>query len=164
AEGIPAPADPGAARGQRGHPPVPAQGNLGLAASARHALFAHLRAKDPPKDRNEPDAAAHAAHRARRRLPSRRPRRCHRRPGLASTIIPQGTPVKTCNNRMNEMSYQAPVADIAFALKHSAGIGALLAEELFGDLAEDTVEAVISEAGKFASDILAPLNTVGDRH
>src|SRR6516162_8752086 len=62
------------------------------------------------------------------------------------------------------MSYQAPVADIAFALKHSAGIGALLAEELFGDLDEDTVEAVISEAGKFASDIIAELNTVGDRH
>src|SRR6516162_10400775 len=62
------------------------------------------------------------------------------------------------------MSYQAPVADIAFALKHSAGIGALLAEELFGDLDEDTVEAVISEAGKFASDIIAQLNTVGDRH
>jgi len=62
------------------------------------------------------------------------------------------------------MSYQAPVADIAFALKHSAGLGALLGEGLFGDLAEDTVEAVIAEAGKFASDIIAPLNGVGDHH
>jgi alkylation response protein AidB-like acyl-CoA dehydrogenase len=62
------------------------------------------------------------------------------------------------------MSYQAPVADIVFALKHSAGLGALLDGELFGDLAEDSVEAVIAEAGKFASDIIAPLNTVGDRH
>jgi alkylation response protein AidB-like acyl-CoA dehydrogenase len=62
------------------------------------------------------------------------------------------------------MSYQAPVADIVFALKHSAGLGTLLDGELFGDLAEDTVEAVIAEAGKFASDIIAPLNTVGDRH
>src|SRR6516164_729268 len=62
------------------------------------------------------------------------------------------------------MTYQAPVADIAFALRHSAGFSAALGEGLFGDLAEDTVEAVISEAGKFASDILAPLNAVGDRH
>ena len=62
------------------------------------------------------------------------------------------------------MSYEAPVADIAFALKHSAGLDALLAEELFADLAEDTVAAVIAEAGKFASGIIAPLNTVGDHH
>jgi alkylation response protein AidB-like acyl-CoA dehydrogenase len=62
------------------------------------------------------------------------------------------------------MSYQAPVADIAFALKHSATLGTLLDEQLFGDLDADTVEAVIAEAGKFASDIIAPLNMMGDRH
>src|SRR6202043_1919214 len=62
------------------------------------------------------------------------------------------------------MSYEAPVADIAFALKHSAGLDALLAEELFPDHAEDTVAAGIAEAGKFASGIIAPLNTVGDHH
>ena len=62
------------------------------------------------------------------------------------------------------MSYEAPVADIAFALKHSAGLDTLLAEGLFADLAEDTVEAVIAEAGKFASGIIAPLNSVGDHH
>jgi alkylation response protein AidB-like acyl-CoA dehydrogenase len=61
------------------------------------------------------------------------------------------------------MTYRAPVADIAFALKNAAGFGPALAEGLYGDLGEDVVEAVLAEAGKFATDILAPLNTVGDR-
>jgi len=62
------------------------------------------------------------------------------------------------------MTYRAPVADIAFALKHGAGFGAVLAEGLYGDLGEDVVDAVLEEAGKFATDVLAPLNAVGDRH
>ena len=61
------------------------------------------------------------------------------------------------------MTYRAPVADIAFALKNAAGFGPALAEGLYGDLGEDVVEAVLEEAGKFATDILAPLNSVGDR-
>src|ERR1700746_2684934 len=60
------------------------------------------------------------------------------------------------------MTYQAPVADIAFALKHAAG--SALAEGLYGDLTEDVLDAVLSEAGRFASDVLAPLNAIGDRH
>ena len=62
------------------------------------------------------------------------------------------------------MTYQAPVADVAFALKHAAGFGPALAEGLYGDLTEDVVDAVLGEAGRFASDVLAPLNAVGDRH
>src|ERR1700731_1578427 len=62
------------------------------------------------------------------------------------------------------MTYAAPVAGMAVALQHSAGFGAALGEGLFGDLSEDVVEAVLAEAGRFATDIIAPLNTVGDRH
>jgi alkylation response protein AidB-like acyl-CoA dehydrogenase len=62
------------------------------------------------------------------------------------------------------MSYQAPIADLAFALKHSGGLGQAIGEGLFGDLSEDLVEAVLTEAGKFASDVIAPLNAIGDRH
>ena len=36
-------------------------------------------------------------------------------------------------------------------------------EGLYGDLTDDVVEAVLAEAGQFATDVLAPLNTVGDR-
>jgi alkylation response protein AidB-like acyl-CoA dehydrogenase len=62
------------------------------------------------------------------------------------------------------MTYRAPVADIAFALKHASGFAPALAEGLYGDLAEDLVDAVLAEAGRFASDVLAPLNAMGDRH
>jgi len=62
------------------------------------------------------------------------------------------------------MTYRAPVSDIAFALKHAAGFNAALAEGLYGDLDEATVDAVLEEAGKFAGDVIAPLNRVGDTH
>ena len=61
------------------------------------------------------------------------------------------------------MTYRAPVADIAFALKHAAGFRQALADGLYGDLSEDLADAVLEEAGRFATDVLAPLNVVGDR-
>ena len=59
------------------------------------------------------------------------------------------------------MTYRAPVADIAFTLKHGAGLAPLLAQG--GMLAADDVDAVLEEAGKFATEVIAPLNTAGDR-
>jgi 3-(methylsulfanyl)propanoyl-CoA dehydrogenase len=61
------------------------------------------------------------------------------------------------------MTYRAPLADIAFALKYAAGLKAALAEGLYGDLDEQTVDSVLEEAGRFASDVIAPLNRIGDR-
>jgi acyl-CoA dehydrogenase len=61
------------------------------------------------------------------------------------------------------MAYRAPVSDIAFALKHAAGLKTAIAEGLYGDLDEETVDSVLEEAGRFASDVIAPLNTVGDK-
>ncbi len=62
------------------------------------------------------------------------------------------------------MSYRAPVADIAFALKLGAGMTDALAEGLYGDLGPDDLDAILQEAGRFASDVIAPLNVIGDRH
>ena len=62
------------------------------------------------------------------------------------------------------MTYRAPVADIAFTLKHAGGFKRALEEGLYGDLTEDLVDAVLEEAGKFATDVIAPLNRVGDAH
>jgi alkylation response protein AidB-like acyl-CoA dehydrogenase len=62
------------------------------------------------------------------------------------------------------MTYRAPVADIAFTLKHAAGVARAIEEGIYGDLTEDLLDAVLEEAGKFASDVIAPLNTVGDKH
>src|ERR1041385_4587445 len=61
------------------------------------------------------------------------------------------------------MTYRAPVADIAFALKHASGFAAALQDGLYGDLDHATVDAVLEEAGKFATDVLAPLNAVVDK-
>src|SRR5579872_3540875 len=61
------------------------------------------------------------------------------------------------------MSYRAPIADIVFTLKHAAGLKTALAEGLYGDLDEETVDSVLTEAGRFASDVIAPLNSVGDK-
>ncbi len=61
------------------------------------------------------------------------------------------------------MSYRAPVGDIAFALLNAAGFRAALADGIYGELDEATVAAVLEEAGKFATDVIAPLNAVGDK-
>ena len=50
------------------------------------------------------------------------------------------------------MTYRAPVADIAFTLKHGAGLARTLAKG--GDLAADDVDAILEEAGKFATDVI----------
>ena len=62
------------------------------------------------------------------------------------------------------MSYRAPVEDIAFTLKHAAGMRDALEQGFYGDLAEDVIDAVLGEAGKFATDVIAPLNRAGDKH
>ena len=65
--------------------------------------------------------------------------------------------------RLPAMSYRAPVADIAFTLKHAAGLKNALADGIYGDLDEETVDSVLAEAGRYASDVIAPLNSVGDK-
>ena len=59
--------------------------------------------------------------------------------------------------------YKAPVEEIAFTLRHVAGLGAALSEGRFGDLSDDVVDAVLAEAGRFAGEAIAPLAEVGDR-
>jgi acyl-CoA dehydrogenase len=61
------------------------------------------------------------------------------------------------------VTYRAPLADIASALK-SAALPSAIDEGLFGDLTMDDVEAVLAEAGRFAAEVIAPLNRIGDRH
>jgi acyl-CoA dehydrogenase len=62
------------------------------------------------------------------------------------------------------VTYRAPLADIGFALKYGAGLGSALDEGLFGDLTMSDVDAVLTEAGRFAGEVLAPLNRVGDSY
>ncbi len=57
--------------------------------------------------------------------------------------------------------FQAPVRDLAFALE-VAGLPAL-ARDTHPDLDGDTLQAVLDEAGRFATEVLAPLNREGDK-
>ncbi|MDQ0559523.1 acyl-CoA dehydrogenase [Rhizobium mesoamericanum] len=59
--------------------------------------------------------------------------------------------------------YKAPVEEIAFTLKHVAGLGSAIEAGLLGDLGEDLVDAILHEAGRFATDEVAPLAETGDR-
>lgn len=62
------------------------------------------------------------------------------------------------------MTYRAPINDMLLSLNHGAGLKAALEAGHYGDFDAEIVAAVLEEAGKFASDVLAPLNRVGDEH
>jgi alkylation response protein AidB-like acyl-CoA dehydrogenase len=62
------------------------------------------------------------------------------------------------------MTYRAPINDILLALNHGAGLQAAVKAGHYGDFDADITAAVLEEAGKFASEVLAPLNRVGDQH
>src|SRR6516225_1556804 len=62
------------------------------------------------------------------------------------------------------MTYRAPINDMLLALNHGAGLKAAVEAGHYGDFDADIVAAVLEEAGKFASDVLAPLNRIGDEN
>ena len=62
------------------------------------------------------------------------------------------------------MAYKAPVSEMLFTLNRIAGFAPLVEAGLFEDLDLATVEAVLEEAGRFATEQLAPINRAGDEH
>jgi alkylation response protein AidB-like acyl-CoA dehydrogenase len=60
-------------------------------------------------------------------------------------------------------NYTAPLKDMQFVLRELAGIEAVAKLPGCEEATPDTVDAILEEAGKFASGVLAPLNAVGDR-
>ncbi|MDH6266563.1 acyl-CoA dehydrogenase [Rhizobium sp. SG_E_25_P2] len=58
--------------------------------------------------------------------------------------------------------YKAPVGEILAALK-AQGLDMALGRGAYAELTGDVVEAIVEEAGKFASDEVAPLGEIGDR-
>lgn len=59
--------------------------------------------------------------------------------------------------------YKAPVEEIAFTLKHIAGMERAMDEGILGDLSADVVDAILSEAGRFAGEEMEPLAEIGDK-
>jgi acyl-CoA dehydrogenase len=62
------------------------------------------------------------------------------------------------------MTYRAPISDMLLALNHGAGLEAAVKAGHYGDFDGDIASAVLEEAGRFATDVLAPLNRTGDEH
>ena len=61
------------------------------------------------------------------------------------------------------MPYAAPVRDHMFLLRDVLDLDRYSNLAGFADASADTVEQVLGEAGKFANEVLAPLNSVGDK-
>ena len=59
--------------------------------------------------------------------------------------------------------YVPPLSEMRFVLRHLAAFPQVCALPAHSDLAGDVVDAVLDEAGRFASDVIAPLNEIGDR-
>jgi acyl-CoA dehydrogenase len=62
------------------------------------------------------------------------------------------------------VTYSAPLADIASALKHGTSLVAAIEQGLLGDLGIEDIDAIVAEAGRFAGEVIAPLNRIGDTH
>ena len=60
--------------------------------------------------------------------------------------------------------YTPQIEDLKHTLNDIVGLEELLDSGVFGDLSSDLVEAVLVEGGKFARDVIAPLNRAGDEH
>ncbi len=59
--------------------------------------------------------------------------------------------------------YVPPLKDMKFVIHELSGLGDVLQLPGFAEIDADTIDQVLDEAGKFASDVLAPLNIPGDR-
>ncbi|ETD86055.1 acyl-CoA dehydrogenase [Rhodobacter capsulatus] len=62
------------------------------------------------------------------------------------------------------MAYRSPVADIRFILDKVVPLAPVAATERFAEATPETVEAVLTEAGKLCDEVMAPLLRAGDLH
>ncbi|MFP5478853.1 MAG: acyl-CoA dehydrogenase [Alphaproteobacteria bacterium] len=62
------------------------------------------------------------------------------------------------------MPYRAPVRDLRFILDHVVDFAQVTATPRFAEAGGEMAAAVLTEAGRIATDVLAPLNRAGDKH
>ena len=58
--------------------------------------------------------------------------------------------------------YKAPVEEMSFVLNDLFNTQALTQIPEFSEATSDLIDAIVEEAGKFASEVIAPLNRIGD--
>jgi acyl-CoA dehydrogenase len=61
-------------------------------------------------------------------------------------------------------TYVPQIEDLKHTLDDIVGLYDLIEAGIFPDLSRDVVEHVLTEAGRFAADVIAPLNRAGDAH
>ena len=59
-------------------------------------------------------------------------------------------------------NYKAPVSEISFVLNDVLNINQLTAIPEFAEASPELIDAIIEEAGKFAAEVIAPINRIGD--
>ncbi len=62
------------------------------------------------------------------------------------------------------MTYRAPVKDMMFVLEHVAGLDEIAGMEEFAHADSEMVKGLLSECGRFCSEVIAPTNSDGDAH
>ncbi|MDA8707926.1 acyl-CoA dehydrogenase C-terminal domain-containing protein [Hellea sp.] len=58
--------------------------------------------------------------------------------------------------------YNAPVRDMKFVMQEVLNVGQLTEYEKFAEADTETLDAILEQSAKFTSEVLAPLNVVGD--
>ena len=64
--------------------------------------------------------------------------------------------------RLHVADYRTPLTDISFVLDHLVDLDRICELEPYVHLDSETIKAVLEENGRFVSDVIAPLNRIGD--
>ena len=60
--------------------------------------------------------------------------------------------------------YKAPLKEMQFVIEELSELSALAGLPGYEDADKDLVEAILEQAGKFAEEVISPLNKLGDQH
>ena len=60
--------------------------------------------------------------------------------------------------------YQAPVRDMRFQMRHVVDLATIAGLAGYEHAEQDLVDQILEQAGRFATEVLSPLNGVGDQN